>query len=404
MAIAEVKSNKTYTDLYGAHLNNLVVFGNPNVPNKFLACVDMEFWGETKITFCEKGVEGVPTLKDNVLELDLGPKKYQWYQQSDDPSTLKWIITLKEKPVGNTYQFELGGKWKDFGFHRQTPFTELYPPEDIVYSEQDGEEWVEVPSANIRRLVRNEGSYAVIHKVKRNHARGQINYKTGKVLHIGTPKATDAVGKSVWTTLRIENGVYKVTIPQDFLDIAVYPVVVNDILTEQSIGASTYGISADMIVALWVGNMPAAGTLDQISVYDSDGSAVSNCFMGLYSGTAGEPKAPVTRVYTSAELDFGSGAAWHDESAGSEALGNGLEMFPAVSTENNSDWRVNYDTVAGYYFASFQSATHEIPSSPPAWDDEWFDRQVSGYINYTPSVAGNAGIMTPNTGFWGPTF
>lgn len=74
------------------------------------------------------------------------------------------------------------------------------------------------------------GSYAVYHATKGGLNRSDgMEYKTGKAFHWYRSKATDANGDWVWcdynTDLQ-ETGVLKVTIPQEFLDSAVYPVEV----------------------------------------------------------------------------------------------------------------------------------------------------------------------------------
>lgn len=74
------------------------------------------------------------------------------------------------------------------------------------------------------------GSYAIYHKEK-----GVLNditgyeYKTGKVLHLFRMKAIDANNNWVWCDFNNnlqETSTLEVTIPQDFLDSAVYPVKV----------------------------------------------------------------------------------------------------------------------------------------------------------------------------------
>lgn len=70
------------------------------------------------------------------------------------------------------------------------------------------------------------GSYAVYHATKSNHIIGQTNYRDGIAFHIYRPKITDALGKWVWGELSLDEraGTLTTTIPQDFLDSAVYPI------------------------------------------------------------------------------------------------------------------------------------------------------------------------------------
>jgi hypothetical protein len=72
------------------------------------------------------------------------------------------------------------------------------------------------------------GSYAVYHQTMAGDhtALGGKNYQAGKAFHIYRPRLEDANGTWVWGELNIDDktGLLTVTIPQDFLDKAVYPV------------------------------------------------------------------------------------------------------------------------------------------------------------------------------------
>ena len=114
-------------------------------------------------------------------------------------------VILLEKPVSNIIKFTLDN-YQNLDFFYQPALTQkeidegANRPENVV------------------------GSYAVFAKEKANHIVGQTNYGTGKVGHIYRPKIIDSAGTSVWGDLHIENGILSVTIPQNFLDKAVYPV------------------------------------------------------------------------------------------------------------------------------------------------------------------------------------
>lgn len=89
-------------------------------------------------------------------------------------------------------------------------------------------------------------SYAVYHNSKTNN-----QYKTGKAFHIQRPFVTDANGASVWCDLdpgfADSNGVpqketLNLTIPQDFLDNATYPITIDPTFGYTSIGASEIAV------------------------------------------------------------------------------------------------------------------------------------------------------------------
>lgn len=90
------------------------------------------------------------------------------------------------------------------------------------------------------------GSYAVYHKTKggMNRVDG-MEYKTGKAFHIYRPKVKDANGSEVWGELNIDEqkGELTVTVPQEFLDSAAYPVVVDPTFGYTTGGSTNLGLA-----------------------------------------------------------------------------------------------------------------------------------------------------------------
>ena len=73
-------------------------------------------------------------------------------------------------------------------------------------------------------------------------ASGGMNYMAGKVGHIKRVKATDAGGNWTWCKQEVDvaSGTWTGECPQDFLDKAVYPVVI-----DPTIGYTSGGATAD---------------------------------------------------------------------------------------------------------------------------------------------------------------
>ena len=96
MALQEITLDNTFAEIYE---DNLVVIGNPSVASEFQSHVRMGvFEGEDSISFCEEGVKGVPTVKDEIITLDLATRKESWFR---DGRNLHWVEVLKEKPASN---------------------------------------------------------------------------------------------------------------------------------------------------------------------------------------------------------------------------------------------------------------------------------------------------------------
>lgn len=301
----KIDSNKTFTDLYGDHLNNVVVFGNPDNTKDFEAHVKMEFWGENYISLHEEGIKGVPTLKDEVVELDLGARKLQWYR-GDRPKwgSIHWVEILNEKPASNKWSLKITDSGQ-FDFCYQTPLAELsakIPDSRIEYFIQDGKDWIRLvypdggPFICDERPLDIDGSIVVKHKTKRNHIIGDKNYRTGKVLHILRPKAVGANNKWVWCDIKTENGFYIRTVPWSLLnDPTAYPIIVNDTFGYSSDPATPTSTSVNYLYAAGVASPAENGNATKLSFYMDNFTVGDPCpaTFGLYSDTSDEPDAKV---------------------------------------------------------------------------------------------------------------
>jgi len=178
-------------------------------------------------------------------------------------------IILDKKPVKNVFDFQIeGAESLDF----------FYQP---ALTQQEIDKGTIMPENVI-------GSYAVYHKTRKNHQIGLTNYATGKAFHIYRPEVIDADGKEEWGILDYQNGILSVTVPQDFLDTAVYPIRIDPTLAFRALG------SVQIATLAWQGLgtvqhgrpeiLPEAGTLSSIHV-GLEGSAVSetiDAFAALY--------------------------------------------------------------------------------------------------------------------------
>jgi hypothetical protein len=129
----------------------------------------------------------------------------------------EYEIVLKEQPKTNV--FTLPFTTKNLVFYYQPPLTEELDPREYD-TVTETEAW----RKGQRVVYRPEnvvGSYAVFHSSKSGNDVG-----SGKIMHIYRPWAEDAKGNRVWCQLKIEESALITAVPQDFLDKAVYPVVI----------------------------------------------------------------------------------------------------------------------------------------------------------------------------------
>lgn len=246
-------------------------------------------------------------------------------------------VILLEKPDINIVEFDIETKGLKF----------YYQPE---LTQEEIDEGAERPENVI-------GSYAVYHESKQGDysKMGLKNYRAGKVFHIYRPKIIDSAGTEVWGKLNITGNLLTVEIPQEFLNNAVYPVLVDptfgyttlgssastfnsddaiasaiystpiEIDTPTDIDVALYGSSKNVKLLLWKGeggavvansisgaiatetakswcsfSFTTTPTLDPITSYYIGGvTETTNTYFAYDSGTSGDTKKDTTNSYAS---------------------------------------------------------------------------------------------------------
>lgn len=314
--------------------------------------------------------------EDGKIITDSGPQLVKMYAEDKN---FKFIIILKEKPVSNVFTFYLDG-WEDFNFWYQDTLendwknwggelgtgqtlqeflTTHHRPDDVI------------------------GSYAIYHKTKKHHIEGQTNYGTGKFNHIYRPKWVDADGNWVWAILHIENGIYTNTCPQDFLDVAKYPVKTNDTFGQTDSGASTGQAGSSEIYASPVASPASTGTMDTIHIDSINSNAGADITVGLYLDD-GSP-GPATRHNTETEsIDVGAWTrGFHSfDASNSGTVTGGINYW--IAANGSVDILVGFDSEAG---TNRYWDTHTYGVAWPATftQNSSSGAQYSIYATFTPS-------------------
>lgn len=374
-----------------------VTIGNPDVSAEFQSHVKMEFWGENYICLHEEGVKGTPTLKDENISLDLPERKLEWFKGDGAvgfggiSGVLHWVEILKEKPLSNKWSLKISDAGQ-FRYLYQKPLSEIANEVSgsvLEYLSSEGVDYVQLTYPNkadgvVRRPLEIEGSYAVYHNTKRDNYVGGKNYRTGKVLHIPRPKAVDAKGKWSWCSLHIEDGVYTRTIPQKFLDEAVYPVRINDTFGYNTVGGSDHGWQTGYIYA--ASASPASdGSATSVSLYLASGGA-QDVTMGIYDEVSGDPDTLLKST--------GGGQAVAQPDWTPQNLDSALAVLAAntywiaATVSANMTGKFDADTGNGKHDA-FTYDTGEMIADFNS--DGAQNRVYSLYVTYTPSGASDAG-------------
>jgi hypothetical protein len=241
-------------------------------------------------------------------------------------------------------------------------------------------------------------SYAVYWKERNGR------YKTGKFCHIYRPRIRDARGREVWGKLEINGRSMSVTIPDDWLADAAYPVVVDPVIGTQTRGALNtidwYGegdpqpfyLDCQMGLSKFTAASAIAGICTSyIYSYmsnDCDGQAV------LYSDVSNFPGTRVSRNETIVDLDRTTGGWVPSTFTLSRAIAAGETFWYGY----NAKYGINtYYDVAGTFRKMWTDTFTDVPETFSDYGDVW-SVIMSAYFSYTSSVnytrtcAGNAGV------------
>ncbi|MEM4260382.1 MAG: right-handed parallel beta-helix repeat-containing protein, partial [Candidatus Woesearchaeota archaeon] len=222
-------------------------------------------WNKEVIFSIKDDIE-VKELKEFIDGVSLLNDKYETriYELENG---LEYELIFNQKPETNEITFDIDSK--DLVFFYQLPLNEKYNNDSCNATDCGG-------SHRPENVV---GSYAVYHSSKKND-----NYKTGKAFHIYRPKIIDANNDSVWGLLNIDtdNNKLTISIPQDFLDKAVYPVVVDPTFGYENIGGSSIVYEPDTVVGSLFTSNNEMGVIDSLYGYLEDKAGSVNVKSIIY--------------------------------------------------------------------------------------------------------------------------
>ncbi len=342
-----------------------------------------------------KGSGNRPLLS-NKIEWKDAKEEVHAYPIDDD--NFEFEIILKEKPNTNVFDFTIDG-YENLVF--------FYQPEISDYQAQFLADKKGISLLEAKRKIRPEnvvGSYAVYHKEKKNHIKGQTNYATGKAFHIYRPKAIDANGVEQWAELSYEAGILRVIVPQSFLDNAIYPVRVDPTFGYTSLGASFVGPSQDKLYGTRFTAPSDMGTVTSIShaiVSDLGADRTFKQVVVLQSSlnivTNGVSNSALMLYDVDQHAD-----SFVTASFGTVPTLSASTDYVMFIIHNDSGWSNYslYDTGTANYYYFDGSNSYTTPTNPTdavtTGDDNGGpnNAKLSQYITYTAAGGGSPSIIS----------
>ena len=301
---------------------------------------------------------------------------------------VEFDIVLKKKPKSNVFIYTIETQGLDFFY--QPPFDEEVGPE-IEGLNCNALECYDENGEIVRyRAEEVLGSYAVYHNSKSGDytAMGGKNYMAGKAFHIYRPKVYEQNNPDnwIWGELNVdeEQGILSVTVDQDWLDNADYPVVVDPTIGDTSTASNATTWSSDRI-ELVCRNATTDGTggqVSSISFYTSHTSyfsfvtAIYNTSSGLLSPQSGS-------VYSAGA----PGGGWHTANFTGPTLFASTAYWPAVLANAPATTYYDYGTTGDTHYST--SYTYPNWPNPGSFTNSNYDYGIYAtysYVNTAPTI------------------
>lgn len=252
------------------------------------------------------GLEKVE-YKTNDYDINFYPVETDSIEKEDGGFELE--IVLKVKPVSN--QLILNYTSENLIFEKQLAYDETsLSPEDIAAGvvEQTPTEGKNIGGDVIARVFENMiNSYNIYYtdaKMIYHDSNEAEKIKSGKAFCIPRLKATDADLTEVWLDQDFDGeGNYTITIPQDFLDTAVYPVVIDPTFGYTTLPTAG-SFSLEDNINGHLGTPAEAGTVDSYHIALSGWGGGEEVKMALYTAPG---DALVSNSTSNARSDGGTG-------------------------------------------------------------------------------------------------
>lgn len=294
---------------------------------------------------------------------------------------VEFDLILREKLDSNVFSFPI--ETKGLKFYYQPPLHPEHPT--WADTNRDGK----ADTFTTENVV---GSYAVYHETQDKLWKTKEEaekYKTGKAFHIYRPKVYDAKENEIWGELNIDEteGVLTITVDQDWLNSAAYPVRI-----DPNFGYETAGryisCSPNTIEGSWF-TCPESGTADSLTMWIKDYAA------GAIKGAIYN-KSDDNLVVETEEKHLSGSFTCKEHTftiSGSPSLSN-IDYY-LVKWTNGSDVGIYYDRIDETKSA-YQEDT-EYGTWPNPWSPTPSYEKFSIYCTYTARTVtscNSAGLET----------
>ena len=278
------------------------------------------------------------------------------YEKGDQGFEYELILT--NKPKSNTLSFNIIKK--NVGFYYQPPATQMY-----AVGEMYGDKRIDFVNETMvingtEVLVSHNPNYIGSYAVYRADdlagdfsRRGGYNYAGGKLGDIMPPILIDALGNRIKANMNITGTTMTITVPQQWLNQAQYPVVVDPEFGYHTVPtAGVISLASGRTYAGKQGTSPStSGNAIAIVLYCNSSTGAQDLKVALYSNTSflsnsSYPASPiVTNTTANVICPSGTSPAWTGVNITATAVTGGTKYHLAIAT-NTSYMRFPFNYVS----------------------------------------------------------
>jgi hypothetical protein len=301
-------------------------------------------------------------------------------------------MDLKSRPSSNVISVPFESTNLDF-FYQPPLNKEAHPAYVVSCTEtQCFDKEGNVVTERPERVV---GSYAVYyHDSDGFQKQGSAKiYKTGKAFHIFRPHLSDSAGKTVWADLFIDTNrkLFQVTIPQDFIDTATYPILK---AAGAEFGYHTIGGGWDVATAGYevagkpTATAPASFTYTELYIYTKYTTTARALKCGTFAESASYPASSIGANTTGFTPSSTTGA-WSACGGTQGAMTSGAYYWGVWFDGAGSNTSIAYDSSGtDYYKGPLGGWTNPYPAS--ATGDT---KKFSFYWTYPDTAVASGGVI-----------
>ncbi|KYK43917.1 hypothetical protein A1D31_37445 [Bradyrhizobium liaoningense] len=283
--------------------------------DSFTPKVKFEKWDDASIDIAYAGSGDLSAatvnFEENKIQWGRGDENVRFYDLSVSDMLpeggYEIDVIYAKRPASNVTSFNIETQNLDFFYQPALDKTE----QDSDVASCTATQCVNVEGNVVLERPENVvGSYAVYYKdgISGDYSEaGGRNYRTGKAFHIYRPRINDAAGNTTWGELNVDQAAGKltVTVPQEFLDKATYPVIVDPTFGYNTIGASVVD-GSDIVY----GNkfaLPENGQISSVALYTLSNVSGTSVKGLIYSDSTNYPGS---LKVTGAGVAVSTSASW----------------------------------------------------------------------------------------------